>query len=207
MGLLLLFFLAPGPVLADSPGASARRGQKSLAGWLGSRRARQATRLTPGTGQFVEGNWSRARRDLLRGVRENDTPLLNYLLAARASANLGEPEQTDQHLAAAEAGAGAKLPLPWPAQNYSCRRGTTSRPSIHWEARRSPGRYPQALALLQRAYAGLDDGAALAELLPLLKKYRVLNADEVQRLEAEVYGRGYDAGGRSVPRRQPAGTV
>ena len=191
VGLLLLFFLAQALYLLIALVRRLVGGQKSLAGWLGSRRARQATRLTQrGLVNFVEGNWSRARRDLLRGVRENDTPLLNYLLAARASANLGEPEQTDQHLAAAEAGAGAKIAVALARAELQLQAGHYQQAvDTLGEARRSPGRYPQALALLQRAYAGLDDGAALAELLPLLKKYRVLNADEVQRLEAEVYGR------------------
>ena len=56
------------------------------------------------------------------------------------------------------------------------------------EARRSPGRYPQALSLLQRAYIGLGDNAGLAELLPQLKKYRVINADEQAALEHDLYG-------------------
>ncbi|MDH4041360.1 MAG: heme biosynthesis protein HemY, partial [Gammaproteobacteria bacterium] len=60
---------------------------------------------------------------------------------------------------------------------------------------RSPGRYPQALALLQRAYAGLGDAAGLAQLLPLLKKYRVLNAEEVARLETEAYGQALQQAG------------
>ena len=64
-------------------------GKKSLTGWLGSRRARQAARLTDrGLISFIEGNWAKARRDLLRGARSNDAPLANYLLAARASARL-----------------------------------------------------------------------------------------------------------------------
>ncbi|MCB1707167.1 MAG: heme biosynthesis protein HemY, partial [Halioglobus sp.] len=197
VGLLLLFFLTLALYLLIALVRRLVGGQKSLAGWLGSRRARQATRLTQrGLVNFVEGNWSRARRDLLRGVRENDTPLLNYLLAARASANLGEPEQTDQHLAAAEAGAGAKIAVALARAELQLQAGHYQQAvDTLREARRSPGRYPQALALLQRAYAGLDDGAALAELLPLLKKYRVLNADEVQRLEAEVYGRALTQAG------------
>ena len=37
-------------------------GRKSFSGWLGSRRARKATRLTNrGLVNFIEGNWSKAR--------------------------------------------------------------------------------------------------------------------------------------------------
>ena len=63
-------------------------GQRSLASWLGSRRSRAAARLTNrGLVSFNEGHWARARRQLLRGARDNDAALGNYLLAARASQN------------------------------------------------------------------------------------------------------------------------
>lgn len=167
-------------------------GQKSLSGWLESRRARQAMRLTNrGLVGFIEGNWSQARRDLLRGTRGKEAPLANYLLAAKASAQMGEPEQTEQQLLAAEqSSAGAKVAVALTRAQIRLRAGQY-RQAIDTlqEARRSPGRYPQALALLQQAYTGLGDWAGLAELLPLLKKYRVLAADELQRLERDVYGR------------------
>ncbi len=167
-------------------------GKKSLSGWLGSRRAHKAARLTNrGLVNFIEGNWSRARRELLRGARDNETPLLNYLLAARASARLGEPEQVQEHLlAAVESSASANIAVALTRAEIQLQAGQY-RQAIDTlqEARRSPGRYPRALALLQRAYTGLEDGAGLAELLPQLKKYQVINAEEQQALEREVFGR------------------
>ena len=166
--------------------------QKSLSGWLGSRRSRRATRLTDrGLVNFIEGNWSKARRELLRGTRSNDAPLVNYLLAARASAQLGEPEQTEQQLLAAEEASGsAKVAVALARAEIQLQAGQYQQAiNTLQDARRSPGRYPQALALLQRAYTGLNDSAGLAQLLPLLKKYRILNFDELQRLEHDVYGR------------------
>ncbi len=173
-------------------------GQKSLSGWLSSRRARQAARLTNrGLVNFIEGNWVKARRELLRGAHSNDTPLVNYLLAARASAQLGEFEQSEQHLvAAAQSSTAAKIAVALARAEIQLQAGHYQQAvDALQEARRSPGRYPQALALLQRAYAGLGDGAALAELLPLLKKHRVLNADEVQRLESEAFGQALQQAG------------
>ncbi len=167
-------------------------GQKSFSGWLGSRRTRKAARLTDrGLVNFIEGNWSKARRELLRGTRGNDAPLVNYLLAARASAQLGEPEQTEQQLLAAEGATGsAKVAVDLARAEIQLQAGQYQQAVDTLQAaRRSPGRYPQALALLQRAYTGLDDSAGLAQLLPLLKKYRVLNFDELQRLEHDIYGR------------------
>jgi len=102
VGLVLLFFFT---LLLYVFIALLRRlvgGQKSLSGWMDARRHRQATRLTNrGLVHYIEGNWSKARSELLRGARNNEAPLVNYLLAARSSARLGEPGQIEQHLLAA----------------------------------------------------------------------------------------------------------
>ena len=166
-------------------------GQKSLSSWLDSRRSRKSTRLTDrGLVNYIEGNWSKARRELLQGTRSNDAPLVNYLLAARASAQLGEPEKTEQQLLAAEESSGAtKTAVDLARAEIQVQAGKYQQAiTTLQDARRSPGRYPQALTLLQRAYTGLGDAAGLAELLPLMKKHRVLNIDELQRLERETYG-------------------
>ena len=72
-------------------------GRKSLAGWWGSRRSRATSRLTTrGIISFNQGNWARARRQLLRGARNNEAPLANYLMAARASYHLGETDKIQE---------------------------------------------------------------------------------------------------------------
>ena len=59
-------------------------GQRFLSSWLGSRKVRTAQRLsTQGVISFTEGNWVTARRQLLRGAQNNESPLTNYLLAAQ----------------------------------------------------------------------------------------------------------------------------
>ncbi len=191
VGLLLLFLFT---LLLYAGIALLRRligGQKTLSGWMDSRRARQAARLTNrGLVNFIEGNWSKSRRDLLRGARKNEASLVNYLLAAQASARLDEPEQTEQHLqAAAESSSTANTAVALARAEIQLQAGQYQQAvNTLQEARRSPGRYPQALALLQRAYIGLGDSAGLAALLPQLKKYRVINDDEKKALERDLYG-------------------
>ena len=64
--------------------------QRVVSGWLGLRKSRNATALTNrGLISFVEGNWLRARKQLLRSARYSDAPLVNHLIAARASLGLG----------------------------------------------------------------------------------------------------------------------
>ena len=191
VGLVLLFLFT---LLLYAFIALLRRlvgGQKSLSGWLDARRQRQATRLTNrGLVHFIEGSWSRARRELLRGARNNEAPLVNYLLAARASARLGEPDQIEPHLlAAVDSNAAAETAVALARAELQLQGGQYRQAiATLQDARRNPGRYPQALSLLQRAYTGLGDSVGLAELLPQLKKHRVINADELAALEQDIYG-------------------
>ncbi|MFZ1296015.1 MAG: heme biosynthesis HemY N-terminal domain-containing protein, partial [Pseudomonadales bacterium] len=85
-----------------------RRKPGRLGGMLGSWHARRRGITTRGTVAFMEGRWRVALRLLARGARSSDTPLLNHLLAARASEELGDRElaQGFYQLAAEAPGAG-----------------------------------------------------------------------------------------------------
>jgi HemY protein len=165
-------------------------GQNSLVSWMGSRKARQSSRLTTrGLINFIEGNWSKARRQLLRGARNNETPLLNYLMAARASYALNEADKMREYLGAAEAsesqaGVAVELTqaeLKLDAGQYEQALATLVR------ARRNAGRHPHVLDLMRKAYEGLEDWSHLAELLPELKKYKLLPEDELLALDRKVH--------------------
>lgn len=165
-------------------------GQASLAGWVENRRSRAASRLTTrGLISFTEGNWERARKQLLRGAKASEAPLPNYLMAARASYHLGENGRVREYLGAAEeaeseAGIAVELThaeLRLQSGQYEQALATLVR------ARRNAGRHPHVLDLLHRAYVGLRDWEALVQLLPDLKKYSVLSAQELVALEREAY--------------------
>lgn len=165
-------------------------GQRSLASWVGGRKARRATKLTTrGLINYIEGNWVRARRQLLAGARKNEAPLLNYLIAARASYQLGETDKMREYLGQAEAAesqAGIAIELTQAelklaAGQYEQALATLVR------ARRNAGRHPHVLDLLRKAYTGLNDWQSLASLLPELKKHQLMSADAYQQLEYQVY--------------------
>ncbi len=164
--------------------------QGSLTSWVGGRRARAASRLTTrGLISFIEGNWTRARRQLLRGAKNSEAPLINYLMAARSSYRLNEPDKMREYLGAAEdaeseAGIAVELTqaeLRLHSGQYEQALATLVR------ARRNAGRHPYVLDLLRRAYYGLKDWGELAALLPELKKYKVMPADALDALEREIY--------------------
>jgi HemY protein len=164
--------------------------RNSVAGWVGGRRAEAASRLTSrGLIDFAEGNLGKSRRELLRGARSSAVPLINYLLAARASAQLGEPEKTHQYLGAAlESEAEAetavditRAELQLEAGQYAPAAATLAR------ARAGAARHPRVLELLRRAYQGAGDWQALAKLLPELRKHGALPEGELQALERQAF--------------------
>lgn len=171
-------------------------GQHSLAGWFSDRKSRQSARLTNrGLINFIEGNWNKARRQLLRGADHSDAPLLNYLMAARASHVIGEQDKVREYLGAAEATdsqAGIAVELTQAemrleSQQYEQALATLVR------ARRNAGRHPYVLDLMCKAYRGLGDWQALADLLPELRKYKVMPTEELQALEREIQARLLEA--------------
>lgn len=173
-------------------------GPDSLAGWLGARKARAASQLTSeGVTGFIEGNWSKSRNQLVKGARNNEAPLINYLLAARASHQLGEPEQVQQYLdAAADSDSKAAVAVELSQSELKLQAGQYQQAlDALAEARRNPGQHPQVLELMAQAYRGLGDWRGLAGLLPDLKKHRVRAADELLSLEREVYGNLLAQGG------------
>lgn len=190
VGLLLLLLFTGLVYLSLRLVRKLMSGQNSLVSWLGSRKSRKAARLTTqGLISFIEGNWAKSRRQLLSGAKGNEAPLLNYLTAARASYRLNDVDKMREYLGAAEdseAQAGIAVELTQAemklhAQQYEQALATLVR------ARRNAGKHPYVLDLMRKAYLGLNDWANLAELLPEMKKYKILPNDELLDLERTVY--------------------
>ena len=188
VGLLLLFFFT---LLVYAVVRLIRRllaGQSSLVNWFGGRQAQRSSRLTArGLVNYIEGNWSKARQQLLKGVKGNETPLLNYLAAARASDSLNEPDKMREYLGAAEASDSNAIVAVeiTEAQIRLAAHDYEQAASILARARRNAGKHPQVLKLLYEAYSGQGDWLNLLELLPELHKHRILPGDDLDKLERE----------------------
>jgi len=165
-------------------------GQHSLNSWLGNRRSRKAARATnQGLLSLIEGNWHKARRLLLRGVKGSDTPLVNYLAAARASYRLNDIEKMREYLSAAESAenrAGVAVELTQAEMRLHAGEYEHALAALD-RSRSNVGRHPYVLDLMSKAYLGLGDWANLAALLPDLKKHKTLAADDLHKLERTVY--------------------
>lgn len=165
-------------------------GQRTLARWLGNRRSDSAHRnTTRGLIAYIEGNLERARSRLLRGASNSDTPVVNYLFAARASNQLGEPEYVAKYLGAAiENEPAAEVAAAITRAEISLEAGDyTKTVAVLDSVRDSASRYPRVLDLLKRAYEGLQDHESLLALLPELRKSGQFSDDELAQLERSIH--------------------
>lgn len=158
--------------------------------WAGERRLRQSARLTSrGIINFIEGNWAQSRKQLLRGAKYSESPLLNYLMSARASYRLQEPEAMRRQLVqAAESDLEAIIAVDLTQAELQLNDRQYEKALKTLEAaRKSPGKHPQVLHLLCKAYDGLGDIEAMLALLPALRKHRIAGALELDELEARIH--------------------
>lgn len=146
-------------------------------------------RLTSGLVEFMEGNWSRARRQLLKSAPRSEAPLINYLAAARSAFELGYRDEANELLAKAEAsGDDTRLAV-------ALSQARMQLLDKHYEqciaslerAKQVEPSHPALLQLLKQAYYRLGDWNGLRELLPQLEKHSNMREEELQQLELEVY--------------------
>ena len=152
----------------------------------GYRRSQQQT--TRGLIAFIEGNWQNSRRILSRAAQKSETPLLNYLIAARASHALGDSEQMKAFLKKAEEStSGAGIAVGLTQAELQMRSGHFEQSlATLTRVRRNAGKHPYVLYLLRQVYVGLNDWQDVLALLPELKKYKVLKPQELEALELQA---------------------
>jgi len=154
---------------------------------IGAERRRRVARvqLVRGLVELSEGRYARAERRLARTARHAETPLVHYLLAARAAQLLGSDERRDRYLREAyESTPEAQLAVLLTQAEFQIarRRYEHALATLHRLEDIAP-RDLQHRRLLARAYEEVGDYAALAGLLPSLRRTRALDAGELARLE------------------------
>ena len=164
------------------------RAPRRLGAAVAERRVRRAgEKLTRGLIHIAEGDWSRGERLLARSLRGTDSPLIHYLMAARAAQLQGSDERRDDWLKLAyedlpEAETAVLLTqaeLQLEHADFERALATLGRiQEVHPD-------HPVALALLARVYRALKDWDRLAALLPQLGDAR-LDAEELESLTASA---------------------
>ncbi|MEK1905583.1 MAG: heme biosynthesis HemY N-terminal domain-containing protein [Pseudomonas sp.] len=138
---------------------------------------------------LAEGRWERAVRHLEHAAQGERQPLIYLLGAARAANKLGRAEQSDGFLEQAlRRQPHAELAIALTHAELQQARGeyTAAQETLQAMRARHP-QHRQVLRQLQRLLLSQGDWAALLDLLPELRKGKVLDAQELANLEREVW--------------------
>ena len=153
------------------------------------RAGRAGERLTRGMIQVAEGNFARGEKMLARSAGASDSPLFNYLQAARAAHLQGNDERRDEWLKLAyeqtpEANNAVLLTqaeFQLDRAQYEHALATLRRIE---EISRDHG---YAAALLGRLYFRMEDWKQLGELLPRLEKHKHIKPETLDEWAIRVY--------------------
>ncbi|MCG8426031.1 MAG: heme biosynthesis protein HemY [Chromatiales bacterium] len=153
----------------------------------GTRKAQKA--LTQGLVELSEGNWKGAEKDLVRFAGKSETPLLNYLAAARSAQQQGANERRDHYLQLAHesmpsadvAVSLTQAELQLANEQYEQALATLK------HLRSIAPKHTHVLKLLKELYERLGEWQALYDLLPELKKRKVINETEQRSLELNIF--------------------
>jgi HemY protein len=160
-----------------------------VAEWRCKRRKQRAHHsLARGLVELAEGRWKVAERHLTRYAEQSETPLINYLAAARAAQLQGEHGRRDDylHLAhqsmpSADVAVGlTQAELQLAHQQYEQALATL----MH--VRSLSPKHNYVLKLLKKLYENLGEWQNLEEILPDLRRRKVIGDKEFQVLEGRV---------------------
>lgn len=158
--------------------------------WRAKRRAFGAQNKTRrGLIEFSEGYWQDAKNHLIKALPDTDTPLLNYLTAARAAQEMGDFQLRDNYLREAQQS------MPDAKIAVELTQAQLQLANKQWEQALATLRHlqdlapkhPYVLKLLMQLYQEVRDWQQLITLLPELKKNRVLAEPAFIKLQHHTY--------------------
>ena len=163
---------------------------KKFLNWREARRRQSAAAQTKdGFLQLAQGSWGEAEELLKASFRNDEEALLGYFGAARAANEQGKNDERDAYLKRAkELNPTAALAIDTSRASMQLDRGQYPQAVQTLSGISSKdGRHPFVLLLMQRAYLGTNDWSSLRQLMPLLRQFKVLDEDSLNRLEKDCY--------------------
>ena len=161
-----------------------------MVGWRHHRQADHARELTQqGLIALAEGNWQRAEKKLSRAAEHSDTPLINYLGAARAAQKQGEEQRRDDYLSEAyKSMPEAELAVGLTQADLQLSQGQAEQAlaTLHYLHTIAP-KHAYVLYLLKKLYEKLESWDELFKLLPALKQHHVLTGEAFETFELRVH--------------------
>ncbi len=158
------------------------------------RSARSGQKLTKGMIAVAEGNFARGEKMLARAASTSDSPLFNYLQAARAAHLQGRDERRDEwlRLAYAETPEASNAVLLTQAE-FQLDRGQHEQALATLRRLEEDSKnHAHALALMGRLYFRLEDWSALGELLPRLRKNTNVPPETLDKWTVRVHAEALD---------------
>ena len=158
--------------------------------WKAKRRARASQMKTrQGLIEFSEGHWQRAKNYLIKALPDADTPLLNYLTAARAAQEMGDNQMRDNFLR------DAQQCMPEAKIAVELTQAQLQLANRQWEQALATLRHlkdiapqhPYVLRLLAFLYQEVKDWSQLIALLPDLKRNQVVTGSAYDALQYQAY--------------------
>lgn len=156
-----------------------------------SRRLAQKAQATTRKGliEYSEGYWQKAKNHLIQALPNTDTPLLNYLTAARAAQKMGDSKLRDHYLREAQQS------MPEAKIAVELTQAQLQLANHQWEQALATlrhlqdlaPRHPYVLKLLMNLYEEVRDWHQLIALLPDLKRNQVVTDKEFSQLQKNTY--------------------
>lgn len=158
--------------------------------WLRFRKERRAYSKTQhGLALLIEGRYAKAERLLLAGVNQSVEPLINYLNAAKAAHEQGAFERCDNYIKKAyQVAPAADLAIGITQAELELSQDKLEHAvaTLNHLRQTSP-RHPRVLKLLEKVYVRLGDWQNLQNLLPSLRKAKLLTAEQLEQFEKNIY--------------------
>jgi len=150
-------------------------------------RARNKTRK--GLIEFSEGYWPQAKKHLINALPNTETPLCNYLMAARAAQAMGDSSLRDNYLREAQ------QTMPEAKMAVALTQAQLQLENCQWEQALATLRHlqdlapkhPYVLTLLMQLYQEVQDWEQLILLLPELKRHQIVSGTAYAKLQKQVY--------------------
>ena len=138
---------------------------------------------------MVEGRWKNAEDDLIKGAKYSETPLINYLCAARAAQRLGKIEHRDYYLRLAQAeNPGTKTAIGLTQAELQINQQQTElalATLTHMDEEKSGQK--QVKMMLLDTYTRLKAWNDVLKILPEIQRHKLLPRENIVARQLEAY--------------------
>jgi HemY protein len=167
---------------------------------LGRRRDRARRSLAQGLLELSQGEWRVAEDTVTRSARDSESPLVHYLVAARAADLQGERTRCEEWLTKAlDSTAGDRAPvLITQAEILLRHKQSQAALTVLQQLEASGERNTRAVVLLARIYRQTGDWERLQQLEPRLRGARGISAATIDEIVVQIYLDRLKAAGGSL---------